>query len=478
MKRILPILIVLFSTQSFSIPVDWHGKLGVNSILHKSSSYLDISANTASQTNAGSQEIKLATNNNDELSVQTYLFTLSPDILVNDAVSIHTEFTSGYSRGGNLGSNTTGSQKSGWSNALYSYNFQGGFINQLNLEIFTDSATYLIGRYKDHFGLGAVVNDGSKNWDHFAYTRDGFMLKVQLGNFHINPFWSRLVSGKENADSSKIKEFGSTLIYDNMDKDITVGVLFSKKQASAGNKILSTTATGTSVFMDQTDTTLIDIFLKKQIGNLEIAVEAPFFSGEIGTITSTATKYDANAIIAQTNYKFGDSWKVGLDFGKVSGDAGSKTKFSAMYLNPNFQIANILFKYNRDSLANVSGSESLYSSYVNNVTYFKLKAELSNDEWRWYFNAIYAQAVEAASKTQTSAFNHSRNLYFTPTVDQDKNLGIEFDVNFNYQYNEELSFQGSFGYLSTGDYFAYNNTSTPNATKNAYAITVGTIVSF
>ena len=210
-----------------------------------------------------------------------------------------------------------------------------------------------------------------------------------------------------------------------------------------------------------------------------MAVEVPLMSGELGkTIsTSTTTTYSAKALLLQTNFKWTDTWTFGFDAGQVSGNDGGTGKFGALYLNPNYQVANLLFRYNVAAIG-TPGTASIYDSYITNARYFKLRSGYNSEKWTFDYALIYAKAVEVATAGK-SAYNHTKNKYFTATTSQSDNLGTEIDLNAKYHWNKEISIGSGIGYLITGNYFAYTNDATkPNETKSSMALHIDTAVSF
>lgn len=104
-------------------------------------------------------------------------------------------------------------------------------------------------------------------------------------------------------------------------------------------------------------------------------------SGDLGR-TKTGGRlvsYSTKAILAQTNFKASDSWTLGLDAGQVNGHDGSSSKFGALYLNPNYQVANLLYRYNIGAIGN--NGANVYDSYITNSMYFKLRSSYSTDKW-------------------------------------------------------------------------------------------------
>lgn len=489
------LFIFLISTSIFSLPVDWHGTLGFNTSLITDYRRIDSTVDNSSGSNAGSrgtQEVPLGSGDNKNASWQGYIFKLEPTFLVNDSATIKSEFSSGYGRGGYLGDSSTQSKEPGYGSALYGHNFTNSnnnlVVNKLYMELYADTATYIIGRHSSHYALGAYQNSGDNTWDRLSSMRDGLTLKISLGNFKLEPYWARLGSGTTLTKGTRVKEIGFSLLYDNIEKDMAFGLLFAKKKSAPFSSNLSADTTGnlpssSGNTLGKTDVKITDLYFKKAFGIFDFAVEVPILSGDIGTLFTTnindSTKFNTKAIILESNLKVSDSWKLGLDGGKVNGEDGGASSFGAMYLHPNYQIANLLFRYNLRGVAAPNGNNpiSLYDSYITNTMYLKLKAQYTTEKWTWDTAFIYAKALETA-KVGATSFNHQTNKTFTANFDQSDDLGYEYDLSFNYQWNKEIKIGGDFGYLFTGDYFGYTNTSAKNQTKNTYVFQLKTSIDF
>ncbi len=477
-------LILLISQSAFALPIDWHGVLGFDTT--RLDSYRRIESTTFGGNTAGSQEIELPNGESVNGNWQSYIFRLQPNIVINDSATIKAELSSGYARGGFVGDSSTLSQQSGTANQLYQYNFSQGddelVVNQLYAELYSDTATYVLGRHPQHFGLGAVVDSGEDTWDRFSYLRDGITVKIKLGNFKIEPYWTRVNAGNSLTKGTRTKDYGVSLVYDSVDRDMAFGILYNKKQTTQASSAYTTTVDGASdpnsaaTALGATDVKMTDLYFKKSFGTFDFGIEVPIMSGEIGSVFGSQTAYKGQAIIVEANYQASNSWSFGANFGKVNGDDGLDNTVDAMYLNPNYQVANLLFRYNLRGIAD-SGNYNVYDSYIHNATYFKFHALYSREKWRWNIGLIMAKADQVATAGQTS-YNHLRNERFTANFTQDDNLGTEFDTGFTYHWNSEIAVEGQFGYLLTGDYFGYTNTATPNSVDDSYILQLRTSIRF
>ncbi len=468
---------------SYALPVDWHGTFGVDTTMI--SDFRKVKNTTDRFITDGSEEVKSGDGNKQSASWQSYLFRLNPEIIINDSATFKAEFTTGYGSGGILGDDAELRQSNSTNqigDALYYYNQSGGKelkLSKAYLELYSDTATYLLGRHTYHWGLGALYSDGNKPWDRFSYSRDGITMKVKLGNFHVNPFWSKIANTDSLSRSTYAKEYGVSMLYDNAEKDIAIGLNYSVKSSSNLNATYKTNTAngGGERTLGRSEVKITDIYFKKIFNQFDIALEVPLVDGEIGNASgvSTPTKYSAKAILFESNYRYKEGTTYGFDFGKVDGNDSNPGQFDALYLNPNYQVANILFRYN---LAAVEDrSQNIYDAYITNALYFKLRGEFKSEKWIFDTSIIYALANETATSGNTS-YNHAKHRYFTANANQDDYLGTEIDLGAKYVWSNEITIGSKLGYLLTGDFYGFNNTATPNDTKNSFMFQVDASVKF
>lgn len=479
-KIVLLFLILPLTVQA--VPIDWHGVFGVDTTLIDN--FRRVESKVDNSGALGSQEVALASGAHANASFQSYLFRLNPTMIINDAASFKGELTSGYGRGGRLGEDSTRSLDDDMGNALYMNNSASGsnalVINKMYVELYSDTATYVIGRHTAHWGLGAVVNSGDDTWDRHTFVRDGITLKFKIGNFKIEPFWSKVSSEDSLTRATKVKEYGFSLLYDNNDSDLALGILFTKKANSKFDTSISRDANATPVTtaLGETGVKLTDLYFKKGFGDLSLALEVPILSGELGYAFTNGTQanYKAKAVIFKGVYQASDSWSFNVDAGNVSGESGDASSYDAMYLNPNYQVAKLLFRYNRRAINDTS--KNVYDSYITNAMFAKLGMDYSSESWIFKTAFIWAVAKETAT-AGTAAFNHTTNKTFTATTSQDDSLGYELDLSLDYKWNNEITVGSSAAYLFTGDYWAYtDSTTTTNVADNSFLLQLRTSIDF
>ena len=346
---------------------------------------------------------------------------------------------------------------------------------QFYLELYSDLATYKVGRHSKQWGLGAVYSSGNNLWDRHTFAYDGVTMDFKLNNFKISPFWARVNSGQLTR-LNHTKEYGVSFLYDNVERDVSLGVLYAKKQ-NGSNATAYTAVDGTGT-LGTNDVKVLDLYFKTQWNKLTLEIEAPLISGTLGHVynATTSSSYDAKAILVETNYQWNEALNIGLKVGHVTGDnAADVGSFSAMYLNPNFKIGNILFGYNPMAVGDIT--QSYFDAYVTNVQYVALHSEYMSGKWNWQGSVLYAKALEVATTGQQS-FNHLKNKVFTASADQKDDLGIEFDFNSTYSWNSEITLNINMGYLLTGDYFGFSDTAVENTTANVMLLQFGLGVEF
>jgi hypothetical protein len=471
----------LLSTTAHALPIDWHGVFGADTTLIDN--YRRVKTKDQNVVGIGSQEVDLAAGGKSAASFQSYVFRLNPVMIVNDSATLMGEITSGYARGGRFGESPNQSLEPGFANSLYMYNVSDSnnslVLNKFYAEIYADTATYVIGRHSSDWGLGAVVNSGDGAWDRHTFVRDGITMKIRLGNFRLEPYWSKIGSTDSLTRSSRLREYGFSLLYDNLDNDLTFGLLYSVKTAAAFEDSLRSRLLGDAqeTTLPNSQVKLLDLYFKKAFGDLSFGVEVPLLSDSLGNLLGGKTSMKGKAFIFESNYRLSNSWRLNLFAGQISGDPASANSFEAMYLNPNYQISNLLFRYNLRAVADPNNI-SIYDSYMTNAKYFKFGATYTTEKWTWDTGLLWAKANEVAT-TGNRAFDHSRNRLFDALDNQSKDLGLELDLNFNYQWNNEISVGGAVGYLFTGDYFAFTNDPTRrNETENSLVLQLRTAIEF
>jgi hypothetical protein len=479
----LSLLVFLFIPfNAWSLPIDWNGVFGVDTTLIDNFRRLE-QRSDATSGNLGSQEIPYAAGNQANASFQSYIFRLQPSIIVNDATTLKGEISTNYARGGRFGDSSKRAEdkEASFGGMLYTHNTTTNSslnINQLYAELYSDAATWQIGRHSFGWGLGVLYDEGNDVWDRFASSRDGITAKIKIGNFQLTPYWAKIE--QENfTRASRVREYGAGVIYDNIERDLAFGLLYGIKNSGsqATKPSVDTNGDNTATAMGNADIKITDIYFAKKFGDLSFAVEVPILSGELGDFfeNGSVIKYKSKAYILESEYALSDKWKINLMAGKVSGQAAGSNNFEAMYLHPNYQVAELMFRYD---LRAVSNGNQIYDSYINNATYAKIAASYTSGKWTWDTAFIWAKADQVAEAGKQS-YNHDTGKIFIAQTTQADDLGMEIDLGFDYQWNKEVHIGFGAGYLMTGDYFAYtNDPAQKNEASNTFVLQLRTAIEF
>jgi len=425
LNHLLLVVSFLISSAAIAVPADWKGSLSFDtnilSDFRRTNDSCDDTLNGECINDSG-----------NNARFQSLILQLRPEIIVNDSVTIFSELSTGAVRTTNLGADTSPGSDGGANNPSGSYYAQTTSstlnVNQLYAELYADTALYKVGRFAKNFGLGAVLSDGSKSTSRFFSGYEGIEIQLKLGNFYLTPMYAKVFSpnispdaavntGNPNGSGDAI-ETNIIAGYDNPNNSLKVGLLYSVREVERRTAQFGGT--------QAQSVTLIDIFVSKTWDRLTVGLEVPMMSGN-----------------------------VGINAGFTSGDDGSSDTFEGMYLHPNYQISEIMFRYNYHGF-NDASTYNIYRSSIVNSTYAQLYADYKSGEWTWKMSLLWARANEVAQNGD-DFYNHDRGTRATASTDQENDLGWEVDLSFEYQWNPSVNFSGFLGYHSVGDFYAFSN---------------------
>lgn len=460
LNSLIILTVFLFSVQTFAAAIDFHGFFGLQST---AISNVRKASNSLIGTIGETQEIS---DGDDNGSFHNYIFVLNPQIIINDGVSIFSELTAGNNEAGMRGGFLGDSSDQYKNNAYETHSSRSALqVNQLYTDIYADTATFRIGRFSRHFGLGAMINDGTQNWDRFASIYDGLEARFKIGNFHFIPGWARLnVGSKTNlgksnvGKTSDVREVSLQAVYDNPHKNLAIGVYYGKRNEEEDNSL---SQRGRAKF------DLVDIYIKKSWKDWSFSLEVPMLSGELGDVYGSSINSSAKskALITEITYSTA-AWDLGLNAGMVSGDDGDTDDFEGIYLHPNFHVGEILFRYNNEAFTGTD--QALFESSISNARYARFFAHYRSGAWKWKMNVILATADQVA-KAGKQAYNHEIKNRFNATQDQDDSYGMELNASFDYEWNPGLTVSSYMAYMKTGNYYAFTNNATEADTENPIA---------
>lgn len=467
-----------------ALPIDWSGTFGVDSH-HLSNFRRTTDRVDAATRKAGSQQIDTS---DKGTNFQTYIFKLNPTIIINDGVTLKGELSSGSIRGGFAGGEGGNEQNNSYFFTSPSQNSSLN-INQLYAELYADTALIRVGRMNKDYGLGIVFDGGADAWDRFFTMYDGIEAEMKIGNFSVTPYWAKIstlddVSKKSNVSGSMdVREMGAVAKYHNKNRDLVVSVLYAKRSSEPDNGFYTrqdvdpTTGAPTPNIDNRgkTEVTIIDPFISKKWKDLTVSFEAPIMTGDYGNVLGTGnSKIAASAYILDAQYDLSPKWELGLKAGQVSGDKAGSKKFEASYLHPNFQIAELMFRYYYPGFT--EGGRNVFNSPISNAQFARLHGTYKTDKWNWKAAFIFANAMETAKAGKLS-YQHERNYAFQANHKQSKDLGFELDLGFDYLWNPNVMISGYYGYWFVGDYYAFTNDTKEQSLSNVHGggfrVTVG-----
>ncbi len=489
-KRFQYAAIALVSALSINsasaLPIDWTGVFGVdthllNNVCRTKDTVPQKFNPSTGARNAGTEGTQ-GLDGDCGATFQTYVFKLNPQIIVNDGVTLKGELSSGYLRGGFAGDNATNGQNgTGGSYFFVSPAQRSGLnVNQMYMELYADTALIRIGRMSRHYGLGIAFDGGNDAWDRFFTMYDGIDAEMKIGNFGITPYYAKISSYDNNATTVQssgarpiggwdVRETGITAKYDNKARDLVVSVLYGKRFSEAKNSIYNNTTSGSAVprAIGKTQVTVIEPYASKRWNKFKISAEGSLQSGDYGDVYNSGIKSRLNstAYVAELKYDLNPKWDIGANVGQVSGDNGASKNFEAMYLHPNYQIADLMFRYNYAGFN--GGGRSIFDSSITNAQFWKLYGNYKTDKWTWKGALVMASAMKTA-KAGSRGYHHEEHYAFSSNQSQKKDYGYELDLGFDYRWNPNVIISGYYGYWVVGDYYAFTNSATKLTLTNVH----------
>lgn len=473
LKLSLANLLILGTTSAFALPMDWTGSVGFDTNSYQN--FRKTGDDCVNYTTVAGGTIDFDSCESSA-RFQTYVVKLQPSVIINDSATIKSELSIGSFRGGQLGD---GSES--FSNQdpqlNYFYNRSNGestiSANQLYAELYADVGLIRVGRFAKGFGLGAILNKGERTFDRSFSQYDGLEAEFKLGSFTATPYWGKMgVSATTPNGAQEVTEKGISVVYNNINTNLQVGLLFASRSGETKNDLYARPDDGAAtVFTGASSATLIDIYAHKGWESFNLSLEIPMIKGEIENMYDQTGEldYDASAYIFEANWLASKKWTIGVNAGMVSGHDGDTSKFGAMALHPNYQVAEILYRYNYQGF--VDSQYDIFQASISNSQYAKLYARWESDTWAWNLAFIMATAQETAKAGQ-AYYDHElgKMIANSATTDQADDLGTEFDISFDYRWNPNVTVTGYAAYLATGDYFKYNGTATEFSVESVTAM--------
>jgi hypothetical protein len=467
-----------------ALPIDWSGVFGADTHMLSNTcrtgddigpAEKPLPSDTPPGTRTGTQAMR---NGDCDATFQTYTFRLNPNIIINDGVTLKGELSTGHIRGNFAGSDANNNQDESANN---SYFFTTPAqrsdlnINQMYMEMYADTALIKIGRMSRHFGMGMIFDNGNDPWDRFLTMYDGIEAEMKIGNFSVIPHYAKISNYNDGATGAReasgaldVRELGLIAKYDNKNRDVVASVLYAKRSSERRNALYNAASAADDSFdRGRTEVTVIEPYVAKRWSKLRVSAEASLQSGDYGNVYSPgeSSKLSAHAYVAEAKYDLNPKWDIGFLAGQVSGDKGDTGKFEAAYLHPNFQVADLMFRYNYAAIN--EGGRSIFDSSIANARFFKFYGNYKTDKWTWKGAVIMANALETAGAGK-QAYHHEENYRFNSTQKQDDAYGYEVDLGFDYLWNPNVTISGYYGYWVVGDYYAFTNTAEELSLENVH----------
>tara|TARA_Y100000590_G_scaffold469154_1_gene655150 strand:- start:1735 stop:3267 length:1533 start_codon:yes stop_codon:yes gene_type:complete len=491
---------VFFSASpTWALDLDWSGQFRTetNWLYNYSFDSGNITADSARMNGNTPKGYYIPGGGSKNAFFQTLFLKLRPNIVVNDNIYIKSEWWVGNPIFGMFGNLPyTLDQRN-----FYSNQSRGSAITAQRVwaEFLSDVGVIQVGRAPLHWGLGVVWNSGDSVWDRYMSTGDVVRMVSKFGSFKLIPGIVKYSNGNNvggactvsgtactpTTGTDGLTDYSLGLLYESFDDEIEVGVNFIRRIGGAAQDPASGVLgfDGTPSGMNYN---VWDIYAKKGIGPVTLAVEAPIVSGEVDGVS-----YSSYAIALEADWEitsFLDTHiKAGRAPGQPSIDSSTPDKFRPFYFNPAYRLGHLMFNYQFANFAgpntqnnpqlNESNQASPYDNPITNANYLSWNLGLNTGKWKFDTTWTFGWAVETASGT--NYFNSWRRKFESHSGDkQSSSLGWEMDYGLEFEWDEGFLFGWTFGWFFPGEYFAYSATSAKNSTSPVFGTTFRAGISF
>ncbi|MBK7960273.1 MAG: hypothetical protein IPK04_03030 [Bdellovibrionales bacterium] len=421
-----------------------------------------------------------------------YLY-LQPQIIATDGVTINSRLdvlsnqSSAY-RGSQLGqlwggtvsdlpdtsANNTTRENMGATNVS---------VSQLYLHVSQEYGSLVLGRMPYEFGLGMTHNAGKGAFDHWIDTHDLVGYKFVVGSLFFMPMLGKVYHADAGQGYSNTEQL-LQIQYDNADSGSLLGLLFERR--NAGNNAVSDGAgwlnSWQTYYGDNTASIQGDFsfqrtsfILGRSWSTFGFKLEGGFSQGQTGVQMSTGNQLRLNGygIASEIYYRPEQvKWSMNLRLGIATGDdPGTLDNYEGYQFDRNYDVAFLLFNHRlgqRDFLGTApfrpggySVSNSFDDESISNTVYVSPRIKtLWSDKVDLVNTLTYAQLL---NKTRGS-------------VDSDKSLGFEWDIEVVYRPRERIQWVNQFGYLFAGDAFKEGASNLSNG--NSFGFSTKAAISF
>ncbi len=494
---------LLLSQSAHALEMNWSGQFW--SEFHSVSNYtLDSAGGLDAARTSGNAPTGyyIPGGGSNTTGFETLFFRLRPKLIVNDNIYIKSEWWAGDPITGFFGSAYPFVADQRLYNATYS---RGATISAQRFwaELMSDFGTVQIGRAPLDWGLGVVWNSGDSLFSKYQSTADSIRVISKFGNFAFIPSvnvysvgnsigGNCVISGgicTPSAGFGRVTDYSIALKYENLDEEMDGGVNFVKRIADGA--IDTTTAVGPQGTGAGSNYNTWDFYGRKRWGKFTLAGELPVTSGNVG-----GADYSSVAVAVEGSWKPSDTWetqlKAGIAPGQPNQASATVSSYKAFYFHPNYDIGNIMFNYQFANFAGYPGVNtqnstsatagqlrSIYDNPIVNARYVSLNQLFKTQKWTFNTALIYAQAPESAAAGNYYFNTWQRKMDTTAAVKtQGNNLGFEVDLGAGFQWDDNFQFRLDMGLWFPGDYYAFSNTATDNATNSVFSTTAKIGITF
>lgn len=481
-----------------ALDLDWSGQFRAEA--HYIFNYTMDTANlTLDTTRRNAEGYYIPSGGERDAAFQSLFMRLRPSLIVNDNISVKSEWWVGDPIYGFFG----GSAPYGVDQRQYYSNQVRSSIiaaQRFWAEIVSNYGTLIVGRAPLQWGLGVVWNNGNQMWDRYLSTGDALRVVSKFGAFTLMPSVVKYSQGNSIGGgcndptgttpcssvgaNAAVADYSFAMLYSNTDEEMVLGVNFIRRLINFGQ-------VGNSAYYgldgnsipESSNFNVWDIYAEKKFGDLKLAFEVPIASGTVGNVS-----YNALAAAMETSYEVSKTLWTGLRAGYAPGSANianstTPSRFSSFYFHPGYKVGMIMFNY---QLANFSGPSTLndpgtpennlrspFDNPITDAVYFDLGAKLKSGKWDFRGNFIYALAPNTAVAGQR--FYNNRLHKFVDNnsgVSQGNALGFEVDLGAGIQWDDAFRLDLDTGVFLPGSFWAFSNTAGGNPTQPVWAITV------
>jgi len=495
----LPSLLALFAAiapwNAHALDLDWSGQFRT-----ESNSVFNYTLGGDKNATHAAGGYTIPGGGSKDATFQNVFLRVRPKVIVNDNISIKSEWWAGDPVYGLFGSGTPYSldQKQ-----FYSNQSRGAVLSaqRMYAEFLSDIGTIVVGRAPLNWGLGLVWNSSvDQLWDRYPTTGDTIRLVSKFGAFTVIPSVITYSTGNSigggctgvdcsnKGDSAAVNEYSLAFRYENPEEDFEAGANYILR-SGRGNQDSIAQGGYQSPLDGQSggfNLTTWDLYGRKRFGKFSVAGEVPIMSGRVDGISANAV-----AAALELDWQATDSLDVYLRGGYAPGQApssGDPSQFTAFYFHPDYRPALILFNYqlanfagpstSNDPTASPAGLKSPYDNPVANTKYITGGIRIALEKWDIRSKVIVALADQVA-QTGKKFLNTWNRTLVDSVGNQESYMGTELDLGVSFKWDEAFSFHADGGVLLPGAYYAFTNVAgTTNPTEAAFAASFKVGVNF